>query len=1174
MTRPTALCLLFVGAWAVTAAGQPPVGEGPQLSAARGNAGKRLAEAEKRLLAGQAAEAADDLRRLLAEAGDDLVTTDGRHYRPARRVAQAVMAKLPPVELRAYRDRADAPAAALLAAGKRDRDPRPLLELVDQYFASTPAEEGFLWLGELAFERGDFRTAETHWRRLLPAAADSPDPGVIQPKLDPALAAARVALAVVYQGDPGRSAAAVAAFRTASPTATGKLAGHDGVYADTLRAVLANPPVLPPDAGGGGEGWTTFAGDAGRTGHTATPVPKHWRSGGPSWKVPVPVARPPRPVLMPAAVAASTRPVSRHPVVLGGVGYVADASSLFGFDPRTGAERFRYTLPDAEAPPANIDADYLLTAVPSTGRLYARLGPPAVAPPPEKGRSVLACFGPPAQPGAPLEWKFELTPPAGAGVPAAWEAAPAWADGRIYAAFTREANNRLTQAIACYADTGGPPVWVVDVADAAVAGKADARTRAEPVTVADGRVMLCTHAGFVAALDARTGKPAWAYAYPPAVRPTPRPRDICPPVAVGGRVFAAPTDADRLLALDAATGRLLWEVEQIQIDQLLGVAADRLVATIAAPQRGLRGFRVTSGSSREPDGWAIHDDEGLGSYGRGLVSAGAVLWPTKSGVFFARPADGLPLAPHLPGPHGNLAYADGVLLVATPTEVWGYVFEPPFGVFEAPAGPSRPGGLPLVVRAGPSPARPVPVALSGPPMDPDPCPLGPGVAVQSAMPLATPGCVALLPFAAGPTLPGLGTDGGADPLLLVADSRTVYAHRPGERTPAWAAPLPLGVTLTHAHIIQDAFLVAGPGGAALLSKADGAERWHLAWPADAGEWGDFAVASGRLLARAGEHHLIAVDLATGGVAWVRDASGRARFTATPFAFAPAFAAHFAGVDAGVLAQVVPGRRVYLSGATGEVLATAESATGEWPGAPAVFGPGRAAVADGPGTVRAVACGGPTTPMREVWKHEAGGETSLTGRPPAVRAVRAGLLAAFDRNHCVEVDLLTPARGKRVWPQSVWLPPGEIDLERAAAGPLTLFVACQDKLHAVRLADGRPAWTHAAELPGAGPWHVAAGPRGVAVVPVVPPTVDDPGPGLGVVFGRVLFGHAGRLPVLLLAQLEGMTARRVPVVVFDPATGSEVGRVEIASAGPAVGVHLAGPRPVVVTPGVAHWLGSP
>lgn len=1173
MTRPVAIGFLF-GAWAVTALGQPPAGEGPQLSAARGNAGKRLAEVERQLAAGKAAEATDALRRLLTEAGDDLVTTDGRHYRPARRVAQAVMAKLPPVELRAYRDRADAPAAALLGAGKRDRDPRPLLELVDQYFATSHAEEAFLWLGELAFERGDFRAAETQWRRLLPAGADSPDPGVIQPKFAPAAAAARVALAVVYQGDAARSAAEVVAYRAAHPTAAGKLGGRDGVYADTLRAVLATPPTFPPDAGGGGD-WPTFAGDAGRTGHTAGPVPRFW-PGRPAWKVPVPVANPGRPVLVPAGVAASTRPVGRHPVVLGGVGYVADASSLFGFDPRTGAERFRYARPDAEPPPAGLDADYVLTAVPATGRLYARLGPPTVAPPPEKGGSVIACFGRPDKPGAPLEWKFDLAPPVEAGVPAAWEAAPAWADGRIYAAFTREANNRLTQAVACYADTGGPPVWVADMADAAVAGRADARTRAEPVTVAGGRVILSTHAGFVAALDARTGKPAWAYAYPPALRPTLRPRDICPPVAVGGRVFAAPTDADRLLALDAVTGRLLWEVEQIQIDQLLGVAADRLIATIAAPQRGLRGFRVTSGGSREPDGWAVHDDPYLASYGRGLVSAGAVLWSTKSGVFFARPDDGLPLAPHLPGPHGNLAYADGVLLVATPTEVWGYVFEPPFDVF-GPSGsdPGRAGGLlTTLVRPAGVPLRLLPVALPGPPADPDPCPIGPGVAVTTATLLATPGCVALLAFAPGPTLPGLGSDGGAEPLLLVADARAVYAHRPGERTPAWAAPLPAGVTVTHAHIVDDAVLIAGPGGAILLNKADGAERWHLAWPADAGDWGDFAVAGGRLVARAGDHHLIAIDLATGGVAWVRDASGRARFTATPFAFAPTFAAHFAGVDSGVLAQVVPGRRVYLSGATGEALATAESATGKWPAAPAAAGPGRVAVADGPGTVRVVEYGGPTTPMRGVWKHEAGGETSLTGRPPAVRAVRAGLLAAFDRNHCVELDLLTPTRGQRVWPRSNWLPPGEIDLERSAAGPLSLFVAVQGKLHAVRLADGRPAWARPAGLPGAGSWHVAAGPRGVTVVPVVPPTVDDFGPGPGLVLERFLLGHAGRLPLLLIAQLEGVTTRRVPVVVFDPATGAEVGRVEILAAGPAVGVHLTGPRPVVVTPGVAQWLGSP
>ena len=42
--------------------------------------------------------------------------------------------------------------------------PAPLWELLDRYFVSRPAEEGLLLLGDLLFERGEFRAAEQTWQ--------------------------------------------------------------------------------------------------------------------------------------------------------------------------------------------------------------------------------------------------------------------------------------------------------------------------------------------------------------------------------------------------------------------------------------------------------------------------------------------------------------------------------------------------------------------------------------------------------------------------------------------------------------------------------------------------------------------------------------------------------------------------------------------------------------------------------------------------------------------------------------------------------------------------------------------------------------------------------------------------------------------------------------------------
>ena len=64
----------------------------------------------------------------------------------------------------------------------------------------------------------------------------------------------------------------------------------------------------------------------------------------------------------------------------------------------------------------------------------------------------------------------------------------------------------------------------------------------------------------------RTGKPAWGVPLPEAARPPTGPtvRDLSPPLAADGRVFVAPADADRVFALDAETGRLLWRDRPFQ----------------------------------------------------------------------------------------------------------------------------------------------------------------------------------------------------------------------------------------------------------------------------------------------------------------------------------------------------------------------------------------------------------------------------------------------------------------------------------------------------------------------------------------------------------------------------------------------------------------------------------
>ena len=145
-------------------------------------------------------------------------------------------------------------------------------------------------------------------------------------------------------------------------------------------------------------------------------------------------------------------------------------------------------------------------------------------------------------------------------------------------------------------------------------------------------------------------------------------------------------------ALDAFTGRLVWEREGVEVIHLLGVAKGRLIVTFGGQTRGIRGLNLRTGADSGAGGWTIQNDGGVQTFGRGLVAEDVVVWPTMHGLQFLDPADGtqlrLPIpGPVLrlpdgtalpsatPGPFGNLCYADGVLLVTTATEVWGYVSE-------------------------------------------------------------------------------------------------------------------------------------------------------------------------------------------------------------------------------------------------------------------------------------------------------------------------------------------------------------------------------------------------------------------------------------------------------------------------------------------------------------------
>ena len=139
--------------------------------------------------------------------------------------------------------------------------------------------------------------------------------------------------------------------------------------------------------------------------------------------------------------------------------------------------------------------------------------------------------------------------------------------------------------------------------------------------VVDGVMYLTQRPNDVVALDARTGRVFWIYSYP-----TPSDHKACcgannRGVAVlGDRVFMATLDA-HVVALDAATGAELWDVEvadkQVAYAFTLAPLAvkDKVVVGSTGGDQGIRGFIAALDAETGAEAWRFHTIPGPGEAG-------------------------------------------------------------------------------------------------------------------------------------------------------------------------------------------------------------------------------------------------------------------------------------------------------------------------------------------------------------------------------------------------------------------------------------------------------------------------------------------------------------------------------------------------------------------------------
>jgi outer membrane protein assembly factor BamB len=1106
---------------------------------------KRLAEAQDKIRSGNAAEAMAELQRILDENGDDLISSGpSASLIPARRIAHALIGNLPEPILKAYRERVESAANALYDKGLKNRTVEPLHGLLDQYFHARIAPNALLLLGELELERGNAFAAESTWRRLLP---DAEKPGWNVPTVpkDAAAIRARIALAIVRQGDKLRSQEAIESFQKSDAEASGVLAGREGRYFETLlelnKQFVPVPSVTSPTGT-----WATLGGAMDRSGRADSRLPAIWPSG-PMWRSSLPPTSG-KPLLRNPAEA-SAKSATHHAVILNGYAYVAEADRIFSYELATGRGTLAYVLPadkrleqllvEETRLQTKPDADYSLTV--ANGRVYACLGL-AGRLLDEHGRSPwparhLVELEPAGNGKLTAAWLRSAPGPTGS----RWDGPPAVADGRMIASVVRVDNGRLVHSLVAFDRSSTEPLWQTDVVDSSHQ-QGETRDRHEIVAISDGLAIFSTQNGAVVALHVKTGKPAWAIRYP-SVRPSGKAlvlassanhRDLAVPVAHRGLVFVAPIDGERIFAIEASSGRIVWEKSGLRVESLMGVAGSRLIATLAGPVRGIRGFDILTGSDDSPVGWRNHDDPGLASLGRGLVSDDQILWPTKAGLFALRPQDGRLARPPILGPHGNLAYAEGVLVVVNPTEVLGFVI---------PETARRPRPIPT------ESTPPVRIAISAPlkiaattsQFRDDKRALLPTVPQRLSEPSVVPGASGVIPMDRSADVWLVGEGGG----MPVSQRGEVGEVVPG---------IPFGA---RGCTIGNSPVFFTPTS---LTRPETQSRFdvHSLHP-DAESIVRVAAGHDLVVLQIGEHHLAGLEADSFRLRWVMDASGRASYWPYRQPSAPRFGPHWLITPAGVIVQMLDGHAACLDLTNGAIRYTLPTTETPWPSPPA-FHRNRVIVPGSPG--RIVSFDPQDGDL--VWSYPAENESGLTGEAPHIRIVDDKLFVAFRRNHGLDVLQLSPDGGKTKWRRPVFLGPMDIDLAGADADGATILIPSTDRIVAIRLIDGRTVWTKSLPHALAG-WRITAAVGGAIVTPneALP---REPSDAAYAFRSFVRYPDPRRAFGILSTMGEPLFDRTVPVFVFDPNTGREIRHFDLPAVGPSVESRFHATGGVVATAG--------
>jgi outer membrane protein assembly factor BamB/tetratricopeptide (TPR) repeat protein len=675
----------------------------------RSETARDLEQAERLAARGDPLNALELYKELMRVDRTALFPAGGGRFVPVAEEVQRRLARLPAETLKAYRAEIDPEADRLLAAG-RAGDLSALLGVAARFRQATAGPEAVALAAARLSDEAAFARAARMWSLWL-------DSYPSQPPARRAAVMVRLAGALVMAGDLPGAREVAGRLRREHPDAAVTAAGRRVNAADYAAALAARPPavaVAPPvsddrpmwpgDPTGtrlGGRAdvvllprWVTSASPDGDDGdrererlrrNTAVAI-RNLTGAEAEWERPVPAVVGDAVFLRFAAelraVSLTTgkilwRAAGDGDADAGGLRpeAVERGDGLVRFATGVPLERGRLSVTVADGRVFALDA-FPPESIGPEGWTQARPGNRLACRAADDGTLIWAVGrGLPVPGGADEETRRVLSG-------CRFLTAPTASDGRVLAIAEFAAGFWAV----CLDAATGRPQWVRFLSH--FPETADDRAfvaTGSPPAAAGGTAYFLTNAGVLAALDEADGQVQWLLQYPDPASPLdedlPLRQPPNPVVAAGDRLIVLPSDSPSAMAVDAATGAVLWSAprwipgkpavgNRQVLPWLAGVAGHRVILTGGG---GALGLRIEDGKPA----WSA---DGVGSVGRPSLSPDALhVSVPGQGVARLDPATGrliavapLPPATSRPLPLGNLLTVRGRLISAEGRSVAGF----------------------------------------------------------------------------------------------------------------------------------------------------------------------------------------------------------------------------------------------------------------------------------------------------------------------------------------------------------------------------------------------------------------------------------------------------------------------------------------------------------------------